>query len=47
VHTGVPSTIRIPAGMVGGYIDNTTFMFLSANGPATLKNINFIAIVCE
>ncbi len=47
MHTGEPATVRVPAGMVAGYIDNTTFMFLSANGPATIQNVNFIVIACE
>ena len=41
-----PATIRIPQGMYAGYIDNKTFVFSSADGPATIHNVNFIAISC-
>lgn len=47
IDTGSPSTIRIPAGMYAGYIDNKSFMFSSVDGPATIYNVNFIVIMCE
>ncbi|MDX9990439.1 MAG: hypothetical protein RBS68_00190 [Anaerolineales bacterium] len=47
IDAGAPATIRVPSGMVAGYIDNVSFMFYSANGPATIRNVNFLAITCE
>jgi hypothetical protein len=47
LDSGAPSTIRIPQGMYAGYIDNKTFKFLSANGPATIHNVNFVTILCN
>ncbi len=47
MNSGDPATIRIPQGMYAGYIDNTTFMFISVNGPATIYNVNFVAIMCN
>lgn len=47
ITTGKPSTIHLPRGMYAGYIDNTTFVFKSTNGPATIYNVNFVAISCE
>ena len=47
ITTGKPSTIHVPKGMYAGFIDNTTFVFTSANGPATIYNVNFVAISCE
>jgi hypothetical protein len=47
IDTGNPVTVRVPGGMVAGYIDNTTFMFYSANGPSTIQNVNFLVIVCD
>jgi hypothetical protein len=46
MNPGDPATIRIPQDMYAGYIDNKTFVFTSANGPATIYNVNFIAISC-
>jgi hypothetical protein len=46
IATDKPSTIRIPKGMAAGYIDNKTFVFTSADGPATIHNVNFVAISC-
>jgi hypothetical protein len=46
MNPGNPATIRLPEEMYAGYIDNTTFVFSSANGPATIYNVNFIAITC-
>jgi hypothetical protein len=47
IDTGSPATVRVPSGMVAGYIDNVSFMFYSANGPATIKNVNFLVITCD
>jgi hypothetical protein len=47
VGTGAPATIKVPAGMVAGIIDPKTFNFSSVNGPATIYNVNFIAIMCD
>jgi hypothetical protein len=47
VDTGVPSIIRVPAGMYAGYIENVTFMLKEAHGPATITNVSFIVITCE
>ncbi len=46
MSTDVPATIRIPKGMYSAFIDNTTFEFKSADGPATIYNVNFIVITC-
>jgi rubredoxin len=46
MNPGDPATIRLPAGMYAGYIDNQTFVFSSTDGPATLYNVNFVAISC-
>jgi hypothetical protein len=46
ITTGRPSTIRVPGGMFAGYIDNKTFVFKSIDGPATIYNVNFVAISC-
>lgn len=40
-------TILVPIGMVAGYIDNQTFQMTSIHGPATIYNVNFVAIMCE
>lgn len=45
--TGAPNTIRVPARMYAGYIDNKTLVFSSADGPATIHNVNFVAIMCQ
>ena len=47
MNPGDPATVRIPQGMYAGYVDNKTFVFSSANGPATIYNVNFIAISCD
>jgi len=47
VETGAPITIQLPAGMVAGLIDNKSYGFLSVTGPATIYNVNFVAIVCN
>jgi hypothetical protein len=47
IDTGTPVTVRVPSGMVAGYIDNTTFMFFSANGPATVQNVSFLVVTCD
>lgn len=47
IDTGTPVTVRIPSGMVAGYIDNITFMFFSANGPATVQNVSFLVVTCD
>jgi hypothetical protein len=47
MNAGAPATIRIPQGMYAGYIDNKTFMLISVNGPATIYNVNFVAIMCN
>lgn len=47
INPGNPVTLRIPAGMYVGYIDNVSFNFLSARGPVTLYNVNFVAVSCE
>lgn len=40
-------TILVPNGMVAGYVDNQTFQMTSIHGPATIYNVNFVAIMCE
>jgi len=47
ITTGKPATIRIPKGMYVGFIDNKTFVFTTADGPATIYNVNFAAISCQ
>ncbi len=47
ISTGAPATIRIPKGMYAGFIDNTTFIFAQAVGPATIHNVNFVVIMCN
>jgi hypothetical protein len=47
ITTGKPVTLHIPKGMYAGFIDNKTFVFTSADGPATIYNVNFVAISCE
>ncbi|MEI7849885.1 MAG: hypothetical protein WCK35_29095, partial [Chloroflexota bacterium] len=47
ITTGRPATIRIPKGMYAGFIDNKTFVFTSADGPATIHNVNFVVISCQ
>jgi hypothetical protein len=47
ITTGSPSTIRIPTGMFAGFIDNSTFVFTSADGPSTIHNVNFVVIMCN
>ncbi len=47
ITTGQPATIRIPKGMYAGFIDNKTFVFTGADGPATIHNVNFMVISCE
>lgn len=47
INPGNPATIRIPEEMYAGYIDNKTYVTSSVNGPATIYNVNFIAIICD
>ncbi len=47
ITTGKPVTIRIPKGMYAGFIDNKSFVFTSADGPATIHNVNFVIISCN
>lgn len=47
VSTGSPITLNLPSGMTAGLIDNKTFQFTSVPGPATIHNVNFVAIMCE
>ena len=44
---GKPVTISIPAGMYAGFINNRTFLFTAADGPATIYNVNFLVISCD
>lgn len=44
---GKPTTIVIPQGMYAGFINNRTFLFTAADGPATIYNVNFVVISCE
>jgi hypothetical protein len=46
LNPGDPATLRLPAGMYAGYIDNETFVLRNANGPATIHNVNFIVVSC-
>ena len=40
--------MRVPANMSAGYLVlGETFEFRNVHGPATLSNINFIAISCD
>lgn len=47
ISTGTPVTIHIPRGMYSGYIDNKTFVFKQADGPATIHYVNFVVISCQ
>ncbi|MEI6290695.1 MAG: hypothetical protein WCP19_09705 [Chloroflexota bacterium] len=47
ISTGKPVTIQIPRGMYAGYIDNKTFVFKQADGPATIHYVNFVVISCQ
>ncbi|MCC7359905.1 MAG: hypothetical protein IT317_10530 [Anaerolineales bacterium] len=43
-----PTSVRVPANMSAGYLVlGETFEFRNVHGPATLDNINFIAISCD
>ena len=43
-----PLTVRVPANMSAGYLVlGETFEFRNVHGPATVSNINFIAISCD
>ncbi len=45
---GPPVTVRVPLNMSAGYlVVGETFEFRNAHGPATISNINFVAISCE
>lgn len=47
MNTGASAAIRIPTGMHAGYLNNQSFNFTSVVGPATIQNVNFVAIICE
>ena len=47
ITTGKPAVIRIPQRMYAGFIDNKTFVFTAADGPATIYNVNFMVISCQ
>jgi hypothetical protein len=47
ISTGDSVTVRVPNGMVAGYVDNKSFKLLSVHGPATINNVNFVAITCD
>jgi hypothetical protein len=40
-------TVKVPKGMTAGYLDNKSFQALSARGPATIHNVNFVVITCD
>jgi hypothetical protein len=46
ISTGDSITVKVPAGMTAGYVDNKTFSLLSVHGPATIHNTNFLVITC-
>ena len=47
MDSGKSVTISVPAGMYAGYINNQTFKFTSVRGPATISNVNFVAVMCD
>jgi len=47
ISTGKPEIIHIPQNMYSGFINNKTFVFTSADGPATIYNVNFLVISCQ
>ena len=43
-----PITVRVPLNMSAGYlVAGETLEFRNVHGPATLTNVNFVAISCE
>jgi hypothetical protein len=40
-------TISLPEGMHATFMDNRTGTFYTIDGPATIRNINYIAILCK
>ncbi|MCX6078738.1 MAG: hypothetical protein NTW32_04315 [Chloroflexi bacterium] len=47
ITADTPATISIPQDMYAGFINNKTFVFTAADGPATIHNVNFVVISCE
>lgn len=47
VNTGTPVTIRVPENMVAGYMKLDSMELISAKGPVTIQNLNFVVITCE
>ena len=46
-QTGSPVTIRVPENMYAGYMKLDSMQMISVDGPATIRNVNFIVITCD
>ena len=48
ILAGAPTSIRVPAGMSAGYlVIGKTLEMRTTQGPATVNNVNFIAVSCQ
>jgi hypothetical protein len=47
MNADASSTIRVPAGMHTTFMDNRTGTFSTIDGPVTISNINYVAILCN
>jgi hypothetical protein len=47
INSGDSITVKVPAGMTAGYIDNEGFQMQSVHGPATIHDVNFMVITCD
>jgi hypothetical protein len=47
INSGDAITVKVPAGMTAGYVENKSLTVLSVRGPATIYNVNFLVITCD
>jgi len=47
MNADVATTISVPEGMHAAFMDNRTGAFSTIDGPATVRNINYVAILCN
>ena len=47
MNADASATIRVPEGMHAAFMNNRTGAFSTIDGPATIRNINYVAILCN
>ena len=47
MNADASSTIRVPEGMLTTFMDNRTGAFSTIDGPVTISNVNYVAILCN